>query len=117
MSRERRLPDYIRDMRSAATDAVSFIGDMTFEAFEKDRKTQRAVVMCLTIIGEASARIAERHRNFVDSHPALPWNEMRGLRNRIVHGYSDINLELVYRTVVASLPILVGQLDAIDRED
>jgi uncharacterized protein with HEPN domain len=117
MSRERRLPDYIRDMKLAASDAVSFIADMPFEAFEVDRKTQRAVIMCLTIIGEASARITERHRNFIDSHPALPWHEMRGLRNRIVHGYSDINLELVYRTVVTSLPILIAQLNGIDLED
>lgn len=117
MSRERRLPDYIGDMKLAASDAVLFIGDMSFEAFEVDRKTQRAVIMCLTIIGAASARIAERHRDFVSRHASLPWNEMRGLRNRIVHGYSDINLELVYRTVVTSLPILVGQLDGIDLEN
>lgn len=117
MSRERRLPDYIRYMRLAASDAVSFIGDMTFEAFEEDRKTQRAVIMCLTIVGEASARIADRHRDFVSSQLSLPWHEMRGLRNRIVHGYSDINLEIVYQTVRISLPLLVQQLDGIEVED
>lgn len=117
MSRERRLLDYIGDMRLAAADAVSFLGDMTVEAFADDRKTQRAVIMCLTIIGEASARIADRHPDFVDSHLSLPWHEMRGLRNRIVHGYSDINLEIVYQTVKTSLPSLVQQLDGIDVED
>ncbi|MCD2174188.1 HepT-like ribonuclease domain-containing protein [Rhizobium sp. C4] len=117
MTRERRLPDYVADMRLAASDAVSFLGGMSLQAFEADRKTQRAVIMCLIIIGEASARIVERHLDFVDHHSSLPWHEMRGLRNRIVHGYSGINLEIVYQTVRTSLPSLVAHLDGINVEE
>jgi len=117
MSREKRLLDYIDDIRSAASDAVSFIEDVSFEEFQNDRKTQRAVIMCLIIVGEASSRIVERHREFIDSHPSLPWQEMGGLRNRVVHRYSDINLEIVYETVRTSLPLLVKQLSGINVED
>ncbi|SOC84740.1 Uncharacterized conserved protein, contains HEPN domain [Ensifer adhaerens] len=117
MSREKRVRDYIADIHSAACDAISFIEGVSFDMFESDRKTQRAVIMCLIIVGEASARIVERHPDFVSSHPPLPWHEMRGLRNRIVHGYSDINLEIVYQTVKTSLPPLVKQLANIKFED
>lgn len=117
MSREKRLPDYIDDIRSAASDAISFTEGVSFEAFETDRKTQRAVIMCLVIVGEASSRIVERHQDFVSSHSSLPWQEMRGLRNRVVHGYSGINLEIVYQTVRSSLPSLVKQLASIKIED
>lgn len=73
--------------------------------------------MFLIIVGEASARIVERHPNFVSAHPSGPWHEMRGLRNRIVHGYSDINLEIVFETVKISLPLLVDRLAAIKIEE
>ncbi len=117
MSREKRLPDYIGDIHSAASDAISFIEGLSFETFENDRKTQRAVIMCLIIVGEASARIVERHQDFVSAHPSVPWHEMRGLRNRVVHGYSDINLEIVYQTVRSALPLLVQQLASIQCDD
>lgn len=117
MSQEKRLPDYLEDVRAAASDAISFLDGVSFEMFENDRKTQRAVIMCLVILGEASARIAERHKDFVSTHPRLPWQEMRGLRNRVVHGYSDINLEIVYETAKTSLPLLLGQLAEISSQE
>jgi uncharacterized protein with HEPN domain len=117
MNQEKRLLEYLEDVRAAASDAISFLEGVSFDTFEKDRKTQRAVIMCLVIVGEASARIAERYNEFVSTYPRLPWQEMRGLRNRVVHGYSDINLEIVYETVKTSLPLLLGQLAEISAEE
>lgn len=57
-------------------------------------------------IGEAAARIANEHKEFAAAHPEIPWPQMRGMRNRMAHGYFDIDLNIVWRTVQSSLPAL-----------
>jgi len=47
---------------------------------------------------------------FADAHPQVPWRNMRGMRNRVAHGYFDINLDVVWDTVRISLPDLLSQL-------
>lgn len=60
----------------------------------------------LMTIGEAAARIANEHKEFAAAHPEIPWPQMRGMRNRMAHGYFDIDLNIVWRTVQSSLPAL-----------
>lgn len=91
---EIRLEEYLGHIVTAA-DACSFVKDMHQQEFEEDRRTQQAVVMSLMIIGEAATRIGDRYPEFVQRHSELPWRSMRGMRNRIVHGYFGINLEVV----------------------
>lgn len=69
--------------------------------------------MSILIVGEAAARIMDRHPSFVASHPDLPWQAMRGMRNRLAHGYFDIDFELVWNTVQTALPALIGDLDKL----
>jgi uncharacterized protein with HEPN domain len=76
------------------------------ESFLKDRRTQQAVVLNLMTIGEAAARIANDHKEFAAAHPDIPWAQMRGMRNRMAHGYFDIDLDIVWQTVQSSLPAL-----------
>jgi uncharacterized protein with HEPN domain len=83
---------------------------MSKDAFLRDRRTQQAVTMNLLIIGEAAAKMVERQSEFTGQHPQIPWRNMRGMRNRIVHGYFDIDLELVWETVRISLPALIKLL-------
>lgn len=66
--------------------------------------------MSLIIIGEAATKIMDRHAEFTASHPQVPWRSMRGMRNRIAHGYFDINLEVVWETVQVALPELLKVL-------
>jgi uncharacterized protein with HEPN domain len=68
--------------------------------------------MSLVIIGEAATKIMDNYPAFVDSHPEMPWRNIRGMRNRIAHGYFDINLDVVWQTVQTSLPALLEQLAA-----
>ena len=63
-----------------------------------DKRTQQAVVMSLVIIGEASARIMDRHSEFIADNPEISWRGMRGMRNRVAHGYFGINLDVVWDT-------------------
>ena len=66
--------------------------------------------MSLIIIGEAATRVMDRYADFVAKNPQVPWRSMRGMRNRVAHGYFDINLDLVWDTVSIALPELLRQL-------
>jgi len=94
-----RLSDYLDHLQQAATDACSFLAGLKKDEFLADKRTQRAVVMSLVIIGEAATKVMDRHPEFAERYPQLPWRSMRGMRNRIAHGYFDINLDVVWDTV------------------
>lgn len=90
-----RLSDYVKQMTQGARDALTFTEGMEFIEFDEflaDLRTQRAVVMCRMIIGEAASRILSEHSAFAQTHPGIPWRGVRGMRNRIAHGYFDIDL-------------------------
>lgn len=84
---------------------------MSRDEFLRDRRTQQAVIMSLIVIGEAATRIMDRHPEFAERHSQVPWRNMRGMRNRIAHGYFDINLDVVWDTVMTALPDLLLQLE------
>jgi uncharacterized protein with HEPN domain len=111
-----RHEQLIRDMANAAQNAISFLDGISEEQFLSDNKTQHAVIMCLHIIGESAARMERKCAEFVKQHPELLLHEMRGLRNRIAHGYFTINLHIVWQTVMDDLPKLVAQLSVIQSE-
>jgi len=108
-----RLPDYLDHMQQAAADACSFVEGMGKDDFLEDKRTQQAVIMSLIIIGEAATKIMETYAEFTKAHPQMPWRSMRGMRNRIAHGYFDINLDVVWDTVQTALPELLKQLPAV----
>jgi uncharacterized protein with HEPN domain len=93
------LPVYLDHMRQAATNALSFVEGLSKDEFIRDKRTQHAVVMSLIIIGEIAAKVMDRHAEFAVQFPQVPWRNMRGMRNRIAHGYFDINLDVVWDTV------------------
>ena len=105
-----RLSDYLEHMRQAAADACAFVDGMDPTAFQQDRRTQQAVVMSLIVLGEAATKVMERHPAFAEAHGEIPWRNMRGMRNRIAHGYFDIDLDVVWETVQTALPVLRAQL-------
>ncbi len=111
-----RLPDYLEHMRQAAKDARSFVDGMRKEDFIGDRRTQQAVIMSLVIIGEVATKIMDGYPEFAARHSTIPWRSIRGMRNRIAHGYFDINLDVVWETVDTALPDMVRNLCAIDEK-
>jgi uncharacterized protein with HEPN domain len=113
---ENRLPDYLDHIQQAATDARSFVQGLGKADFLVDRRTQQAVIMSLVIIGEASTRVMEGYAAFTEAHPEVPWRSMRGMRNRMAHGYFDIDLHVVWDTAQEWLPELLKQLPAV-RQD
>jgi uncharacterized protein with HEPN domain len=110
-----RLGDYLDQMLTAANDARRFVDGMSKEDFLADKRTQQAVVMSLVIIGEAAARIMDKHIEFIADHPEIPWRGMRGMRNRVAHGYFDVNLDVVWDTTQTALPDLLLPLERLRR--
>jgi uncharacterized protein with HEPN domain len=111
-----RLADYLTHMREAAILAQTHIEGMTKAAFLLDKRTQQAVVLNILVIGEAATKSAQHHPQFVVVHSEIPWQGMRGMRNKMAHGYFDIDLEVVWETVQRSLPDLVTELSAISTD-
>ena len=108
-----RLPDYLDHIRQAATNACSFVEGQTKEDFLADRRTQQAVILSLLIIGEAATKLLQHYGDFLARHPEVPWSSMKGMRNRLAHGYFDINLEVVWETVSNALPSLLERLPSV----
>lgn len=113
MGRERVYLDYVRDMSESAKKALEFVRGMEYEAFERDEKTQFAVVRALEIIGEASKKIPEDLRK---DYPEIPWREIAGMRDKLTHDYIGVNLLVVWRTLQDDLPPLIEQLEAMIKD-
>ncbi|MFJ2482323.1 DUF86 domain-containing protein [Pseudomonas sp. NPDC087598] len=107
---ENRLGDYLDHIRQAASDALIFVEGLSKEEFADDKRTQQAVIMSLVIIGEAATKVMDRYPEFTALNSQVPWRAMRGMRNRIAHGYFDINLDVVWETVQVALPELLQVL-------
>lgn len=110
---ESRLPDYLDHIRRAATDACTFVEGLRKEDFLADKRTQQAVILSLLIIGEAATKLLQNYSDFLTRHPDVPWSSMKGMRNRLAHGYFDINLEVVWETVSNALPNLLERMPAV----
>ncbi len=113
---ENRLPDYIDHIQQAAADACSFAEGLGKDDFLADKRTQQAVIMNFIIIGEAATKVMDGYAEFTQAHPEVPWRSMRNMRNRMAHGYFDINLDVVWETVHEWLPALLKQLPAVRQE-
>jgi uncharacterized protein with HEPN domain len=113
---ENRLPDYIDHIQQAATDVCAFVEGLGKNDFLTDKRTQQAVIMSLIIIGEAATKVMDGYDEFVQAHPEVPWRNMRGMRNRMAHGYFDIDLDVVWETAQEWLPALLKQLPTVRRD-
>ncbi len=81
--------------------------------FHQDTLLQDAVIRTIEIIGEAANKIRQADPDFAKAHADVPWDAMYGMRNRIVHDYFQIDLEIVWRTVHQDLPTLRSKIEAL----
>ena len=100
---KRTHEDYLKDILDAIASIEEFTSGMDFEDFLKDRKTQFAVVRALEIIGEAAKAIPE---DFKKEHPEVPWREMAGMRDKLIHAYFGVDLRVVWKTLKEDVPFL-----------
>lgn len=113
MSRTHRLVDYLDDMVDAARQACAYVDGLSKAGFLADRRTQQAVILNLMILGEAATKLLDQYPDFLAQYEQVPWQRMKGMRNRVAHGYFDIDVDVVWDTVQISLPALLAQLPAI----
>jgi uncharacterized protein with HEPN domain len=103
--------DLLQHMREAAEQATVYVDGLTKDDFLADKRTQQAVILNIVILGEAATKLMDYHADAIAAYPQIEWRSMRGMRNRIAHGYYDINLDVVWETVSVALPALLGMLD------
>lgn len=98
---------YLLDMQLAAADALRFAAGLDQAGFEASDLHQSAILRKLEIIGEAAAQVSGEFRA---AHPEIPWSAMIGMRNRLIHGYRVVQLDIVWRVVCHDLPALIDAL-------
>ncbi len=107
MTEQLKDEDRIHHMLEAALKASGFSKGRTRADLDADEQLTLSLVHLLEIVGEAAGKVSQDFRN---GHAEIPWNQISGIRNRLVHGYFDIDLDIVWETVTTRLPELIAQL-------
>lgn len=97
----------VQHMLDACQDALDFLEGHIADELEENRMLLLAIVKCVEIIGEAASRVSDELR---DSTPQIPWRKIVAMRNRLIHGYFDINSKIIWRTVSEEIPELIAPL-------
>ena len=107
-----RKDDSVRlfHMLEAAREALLFAENKTRAALNTDRKLVLALVKDIEIIGEAAANVTSERRGEL---PKIPWNKIIGMRNRLIHAYFDIDLDVLWKTITEDIPPLISSLEQI----
>ena len=100
----------LRHMLDAAREAVALTANRARKHLDSDRALALALVKEIEIIGEAASKVSLGAQAAI---PAIPWADIVGTRNRLVHAYFDINLDVVWSTATAELPPLIRELEGL----
>ena len=109
----RDIGDYIADILSAAREVQEFTQGMGFESFSADKKTVNAVIRSLEVMGEAAKRIPDDIRG---RYPEIPWKQMAGMRDKLIHEYSGVDLEIGWAVITGELPPLRPHIERMARD-
>ncbi len=108
-----RLLDYLSHIAEAIERIQHYVNEMDELAFTADQRTQDAVIRNFEVIGEACSNVAKEFPAYTESHPEVPWRFAYDMRNALAHGYFEIDLEIVWRTIHRELPALQQQVRAL----
>jgi len=100
---KRDYGDYIKDIIDSINDIETFIKDIDFEEFAGDKKTVNAVIRSVEVIGEAAKKVPKSLRN---KHSIIPWKKMAGMRDKLIHEYFGIDMEILWKVAKDELPPL-----------
>jgi uncharacterized protein with HEPN domain len=102
--------DFLSDITEAIRRIRAYTAGMAYESFVADTKTQDAVIRNLEILGEATKNVSEQLQS---DNPSIPWKSMTGARDRLIHHYFGVNLDIVWHIITLELPKVATQIEAI----
>ena len=111
--RDRDIRDYLQDILEAIIDIENFVDNMTYEEFIKDKKTLKAVIRSIEIIGEASKQLPDPLKA---KYPELPWKEISGMRDKLIHAYFGMDTETICETIKHNIPGLEQTIQKIKKD-
>ncbi len=100
---KREIGDYIQDIIEAMRNAIEFVNGMSYDDFAGNTKTIYAVLRAIEIIGEAAKNVPDEFR---EKYPRIPWKNISGMRDKVIHAYFGVSLERVWETVKRDIPAL-----------
>ncbi len=100
--------EYVEDLARYMNFALQFTEDMDFDEFANDPKTVIAVTKCIEVVGEATKHIPD---SFKTKYQEIPWRDMAGMRDKLVHGYFTVDLEIVWHTVTDEFPQILPLIE------
>lgn len=110
MKTKREYRDFLEDILDNAQKAIRFIEGINFKDFKKNEEKIFAVIRALELIGEAAKQIP---KSIQSKSPKVPWEEMSGMRNKLVHEYFGVDLKVVWKTLKKDIPPLIEEIERI----
>lgn len=105
---------YLRHIRDALQQITVYTGGMDYAGFLVNRMSQDAVIRQFEIIGEATKNLSDVFR---EHHPAIPWKDLAGFRDKLIHQYFGVDLAMVWQSVVDDVPMLLEELLKIEKPE
>jgi uncharacterized protein with HEPN domain len=107
---KRVYTDYLKDIFDSINDIISFVENMSYDEFVSDKKTKYAVIRGFEIIGEATKHIPKKIK---DKYPEIPWKQMAGMRDKVIHEYFGVNLDVLWKTATLRIPSIKPMIENI----
>jgi uncharacterized protein with HEPN domain len=104
---------YLMHVRDSLHEVQTFIQDESYESFLKNRMAQNAVMRSFEVVDEAARRVSPDLRK---AHPEVPWRLMSDFRNKLIHDYFGLDLEVIWRTATEDTPVLLQQIEKLMEE-
>lgn len=101
---------FLAHIRDSCLEAIEIMGGSSLDEMRADKMQRYALLKLLEIIGEASMNVSPELKI---EHPEIPWKKMAGLRNRLVHGYMDVDYSIVHETVIKDIPLLLTSIESL----
>ncbi|MBP0008784.1 MULTISPECIES: DUF86 domain-containing protein [unclassified Roseofilum] len=109
----REFSDRVQDILTEVIEIEQFVEGMIFTQFCEDRRTLKAILYGLAVIGEATANISPQVHT---TYPQVPWIDIRGMRNVVIHEYFQLDLEIIWETIQTDFPLFKLTLEEILRD-
>ena len=105
-------PDLIEDILTCLSKIEQYTHGLSYEEFVDDTKTQDAIIRNLEVIGEASKQISY---DIKGKYQSIPWKMIAGTRDRLIHGYFGVNIDIVWEIATVDVPVLEGEIKKIKK--